>query len=166
MMTTNRISTVLLMLAASLALPACGGGDDLAIDASSGFPNDAQIAFDGDGNALALWYQTSGVRNVLWWNYYTAGTGWGTAELLPNGSDPSVGNPRGGFDADGDALVVWTQSVGPGPSMCGAAVKAMRSPSGRATARCGRTGSSRSRRRCCPGGRPRLFWPCRSQPCV
>ena len=90
-------------------------GDDFEIDAAAGNANDAQIAFDQDGNALALWYQASGARTELWWNYYTAGTGWGTADLVPqSGADISASSPRLGFDADGNALAIWTQSAAAG----------------------------------------------------
>jgi hypothetical protein len=86
---------------------------DNPIDDAAGTANDAQITFDNDGNALAVWYQASATGTDLWSNYYTAGVGWGTAGLVEhNDVDLYAGSPRVGFDADGNALAVWTQTNG------------------------------------------------------
>jgi hypothetical protein len=88
-------------------------GADIAIDSASGTPADAQIGFDADGNALAIWYQEVNNGTNLWSNYYAAGTGWGTAELVEhNDVDKYAGSPRFEFDANGNALAVWTQTAG------------------------------------------------------
>ena len=72
-----------------------------------------QIAFDANGNALAVWYQdgdvTAAVRNDIWSNRYTAGAGWGMAALIETG-DATF--PQIAFDINGNALAVWRQSDG------------------------------------------------------
>ena len=40
------------------------------------------VAFDATGNALAVWQQHDGIRSNIWNNRYTAGSGWGTPELI------------------------------------------------------------------------------------
>jgi hypothetical protein len=86
---------------------------DNPIDDAAGTANEAQITFDNDGNALAVWYQASASGTDLWSNYYTAGVGWGTAGLVEhNDVDLYAGGARAGFDADGNALAVWTQTDG------------------------------------------------------
>jgi len=113
----------------SLFLAACGGGGgggggstppppvtkawgtaalietDDAGDASS-----SQIAFDASGNALAVWYQSDGTRYNIWSNRYTAGTGWGTAEMIESGIGTAY-SPQIAVDAAGNALAVWTQYI-------------------------------------------------------
>jgi hypothetical protein len=84
---------------------------DIELDAAAGVANDAQIAFDADGNALAVWVQEAASRTDIWSNYYEAGVGWGTAVLVEqNDADPYAGSPRVAFDGDGRAHAVWTQT--------------------------------------------------------
>ncbi|WP_158590361.1 Ig-like domain-containing protein [Noviherbaspirillum cavernae] len=71
-----------------------------------------QIVFDAKGNALAVWVQSDGVRNNIWSNRYTAGSGWGAAQLIETDNAGSVSLPRIAIDADGNALAVWPQSDG------------------------------------------------------
>ena len=47
-----------------------------------------QVAIDANGNALAVWYQDDGMRTNIWSNRYTAGSGWGMAELIETGRPP------------------------------------------------------------------------------
>ena len=69
----------------------------------------AQIAIDANGNALAVWHQSDGTStNNVWYNRYSAGTGWGTAALIAGGA----AFPQIAFDANGNALAVWSQSDG------------------------------------------------------
>lgn len=75
---------------------------------------DPQLAFDANGNALAVWYQYDGTHNNVYSNRYTAGKGWGVAVLVSN-TIPVVGgaiNPRIAIDAAGNVLTVWTQYDG------------------------------------------------------
>ena len=72
-----------------------------------------QIAFDPNGNAVALWLQSDGQTPTLRWglssNRYTPGEGWGTAKLLDNDSAGSSSGYTIAFDEDGNALALWTQ---------------------------------------------------------
>jgi len=74
-----------------------------------------QIAFDVNGNALAVWYQNDGMFNI-WSNRYVAGTGagtgWGAAELIENEVDGDAFAPQVSFGLNGNALAVWRQSDG------------------------------------------------------
>ena len=84
---------------------------DVEIDASSGVANDAQIAFDANGNAIAVWVQESGSRTDIWSNYYEPGAGWQSAILVEaNDADRYAGSPRVAFDGDGNAIAVWVQT--------------------------------------------------------
>lgn len=66
--------------------------------------NRTAVGVDDAGNAIAVWARGA----LLWSNRYTAGSGWGTAELI---SDPStqVREQRLAVGANGDAFVVWVQ---------------------------------------------------------
>jgi hypothetical protein len=87
--------------------------DDVEIDANPNDVVEAQIAFDGDGNALAVWSQATLDTTDLWWNYYTPGVGWGTAAPLEeNDDDVYAGAVRLGFDDAGNALAVWILTDG------------------------------------------------------
>jgi hypothetical protein len=56
-----------------------------------------------------VWQQTNAGVSQIWWNRYTAGIGWGTADSLVG----SLGaNPQIAMDATGNALAVWEQGDG------------------------------------------------------
>ena len=78
----------------------------------SGDVNAPHVAFDPNGNAIAVWAQYDGTRFNIWANRYDAATGWGTATLIENDNAGSAGLPQVAFDADGNALAIWTQSDG------------------------------------------------------
>ena len=68
--------------------------------------DDLQLAYDADGNAIAVWSQSSASAVNIWSNRYTAGVGWGTATLV--GLDSAVDfTPQIAIDASGNVLVVW-----------------------------------------------------------
>ncbi|MEO8523779.1 MAG: hypothetical protein ABI460_03570 [Caldimonas sp.] len=71
-----------------------------------------EIAFDRSGNALAVWEQSDGTRTNIWSNRYTAGAGWGTAQLIETDNAGRALNPSLAFDGSGNALAVWEQSDG------------------------------------------------------
>ena len=71
-----------------------------------------QIAFDAAGNALAVWEQSDGIRFSIWSNRYTAGSGWGTPELIEADDTGGAECPQIAFDAAGNALAVWRQFDG------------------------------------------------------
>ena len=72
-----------------------------------------QIAFDGSGNALAVWNQSDGTRNNIWANRFAAATSsWGTAALIETDNFGDALDPQIAFDASGNALTVWSQFDG------------------------------------------------------
>ena len=71
-----------------------------------------QIAFDPSGNAISVWHQSDGVRNNIWSNRYTAGTGWGTAIKIETDDAGHAMAPQIAFDPSGNAISVWHQSDG------------------------------------------------------
>ncbi len=71
-----------------------------------------QIAFDGEGNAIAVWTMANGSHNHIWTNRYVAGTGWGTTILLKAGStNPHLfySAPQIALDKEGNGIAVWSQ---------------------------------------------------------
>jgi len=76
----------------------------------AGFP---QIAFDSDGNAIAVWQQFDGIRNNIYTNRYTASTAsWGTEELIESGNSGHALSPQIAIDNAGNAIAVWSQYDG------------------------------------------------------
>jgi hypothetical protein len=70
-----------------------------------------QIAFDLNGNAIAVWYQYG--KPGIYTNRYVAGTGWGIAEAIV---DPGITSYDEGvqlaIDKNGNAIAVWNQYGG------------------------------------------------------
>ena len=102
--------------------PARGGGSwgatTLVGSASAGDADTPQIAFDANGNAMAVWTQvdlTSYYFSDMWASRFTASAGggsWGTATLIaPNNMGNAI-NPQIAIDVNGNALVVWVQFYG------------------------------------------------------
>ncbi len=71
-----------------------------------------QIAVAPNGDALAVWYQHDGTRYNIRANRYTAGKGWGWAELIEGDDAGDARDPQIAFDAEGNALAVWSQYYG------------------------------------------------------
>jgi hypothetical protein len=62
------------------------------------------ILVSASGNGIAVWRQGSNI----WANRYTAGSGWGTAELMDTDSGTAE-DPQIAMDSDGNAIAVWHQ---------------------------------------------------------
>jgi hypothetical protein len=75
-----------------------------------------QIAFDGNGNAVAVWKQTNVTKESIWVNRYIAGSGWGSAELIENITMGRVGSLQLAMNRTGNLLLVWSQSDSTNPS--------------------------------------------------
>lgn len=88
-----------------------GNASLVEVDDSNGAA-DPQVAFDGSGNALAVWDQYDGVRVSIYANRYTAGSGWGSRSLLESDSAGHAYLPQVALDASGNASAVWEQSDG------------------------------------------------------
>jgi len=71
-----------------------------------------QVAFDGSGNAMAVWAQMDGTRFNIRANRFDADNGWGTAETIEDDNDGDASDPQIAFDGAGHALAVWEQSDG------------------------------------------------------
>jgi len=67
-----------------------------------------QVAYDGSGNALAVWSQWDGARYNIYANRYSVATNtWGAAALIEANNVGDALNPQLAINASGDALVVW-----------------------------------------------------------
>ena len=86
-------------------------GTATLIETDVGVAGSPQVAVDGSGNALAVWYQFDGTRNNIWANRYIAGTGWGTATLIETYAGNAT-SPQVAVDGSGNALAVWRQYDG------------------------------------------------------
>ncbi|MFN0304039.1 MAG: Ig-like domain-containing protein [Burkholderiales bacterium] len=71
-----------------------------------------RIALDANGNAIAVWFQSDGLRTNISANRYVAGSGWGTAQLIETDNAGPAEYPRIAFDINANATVVWHQSDG------------------------------------------------------
>jgi len=77
----------------------------------TGSAYDPQIAFDGEGHGLAIWYQSDGTRYNIWSNSHD-GTSWGTPELIETENGGPAILPQIASDGKGHAMAVWSQSDG------------------------------------------------------
>ena len=72
-----------------------------------------QIAFEGNGNALAVWEQYDGSRYNIIANHYRAETNsWDIAQPIETDDLGDANNPQIAIDHNGDGLVVWEQDDG------------------------------------------------------
>jgi hypothetical protein len=88
-------------------VPGTGWGTAATIETENlGTAYPPSVAFDGPGNATAVWTQNDGTRNNLWSNRYVLGNGWGTAvpveSLTGDASSAAIA-----VDAAGYATAVW-----------------------------------------------------------
>jgi len=70
-----------------------------------------QIAFDNNGNALAVWTQDDGSRTNIMANRF-GGSGWESAGLIETDNAGDALWPQIAFDSSGKAIAVWAQSDG------------------------------------------------------
>lgn len=73
-----------------------------------------QISVDANGNAVAVWHQDDGTRYNILSNRYTAGSGWGTAELIESDNAGDAQFPQVSVNSSGHAIAVWQQDNGSG----------------------------------------------------
>jgi hypothetical protein len=78
----------------------------------TGDASSPQVAFDPDGNAVAVWYQYDGSRNNIKANTYVADKGWRAAECIETEDSGNASSPQIAFDPDGNAIAVWYQYDG------------------------------------------------------
>lgn len=89
-----------------------GWGTATLIESNTGDAISPQLVIDSNGNALAVWQQSDGIRNNIWSNRYTLGTGWGVATLIESDNAGDAVSPQIAIDNNGNALAVWTQHDG------------------------------------------------------
>lgn len=87
-------------------------GAELAETNTAGHAASPVVAMDGDGNAIAVWYQNDSGRSNIWATRYTPADGWGIAELIETNNDGDALFPDIAFDGLGNAFAVWRQSDG------------------------------------------------------
>ena len=69
-----------------------------------------KVAFDKNGNALAIWVSSGSSYGSIFSNSYTIGSGWGISERISRDSSPF--NPSIAYDSKGNALVLWMGDFG------------------------------------------------------
>ena len=67
-----------------------------------------RVAFDGNGNAVAVWQQLVSWVSSVWANRYVVGEGWGTPEPIESQAE-EAGLPKVVVDESGNATVLWEQ---------------------------------------------------------
>ncbi|KZM40647.1 hypothetical protein OA92_16670 [Marinomonas sp. SBI22] len=70
------------------------------------------IGIDGSGNVMAVWQQSDGTAESIYYNIYTKSTSsWGTAALIDSTNNPAS-VPKVVMNTSGNAVAVWRQSDG------------------------------------------------------
>jgi uncharacterized membrane-anchored protein len=85
-----------------------GWGVAELVETNDGSAYHPQVATDGDGDAIAVWFQWDGSRFSIWSNRFDFGEGWGLATLLET-DDSYALSPQVVMDGDGNAIAVWQQ---------------------------------------------------------
>jgi hypothetical protein len=93
-----------------------GWGTEQAIDIGGRDAWESEVAFDGAGNAIAVWRNYDGTVHDLYTSRYVPGTGWTTAQLLEVGTGNAYA-PHIKFDASGNAIAIWRQDDGTAASI-------------------------------------------------
>jgi uncharacterized protein YbdZ (MbtH family) len=89
-----------------------GWGTPQLIEMNIGNARFPQIVIDRSGNAIVVWYERDGTQYSIWANSYTAGSSWGTAELIETYDAGSAYSPKLVVNESGNAIAVWSQSGG------------------------------------------------------
>ncbi|NJM43693.1 MAG: hypothetical protein HC858_06420, partial [Brachymonas sp.] len=71
-----------------------------------------QVTMNATGQAVAVWFQSDGVRQNIWANHFTPLAGWGTAALIETDNTGDALSPQVSMDANGNAVAVWLQFQG------------------------------------------------------
>jgi hypothetical protein len=72
----------------------------------------AQVALSAQGDAIAVWQQPDGAVLQIWASFYTAGLGWGAAQVIDSRNAGVASGVQAAMDADGNAWVVWEHNDG------------------------------------------------------
>jgi hypothetical protein len=68
----------------------------------TGEASSPQIAFDLDGNAIAVWHQYDGSSYSILANRYVAGAGWGASKLIETNDTGEASSPQIAIDLSGN----------------------------------------------------------------
>jgi hypothetical protein len=82
------------------------------VESNTGNAFSPRIAFDAQGNVLAVWQQDDDFRSRIWTNKYVPGRGWGIATRMTASSTGNAIEPQIVSDAKGNAMAVWQQMDG------------------------------------------------------
>jgi hypothetical protein len=105
------VSDVELWAARCAAGASCGAA--AALDLRGGELAARRLAFEADGDALAVWSRGADAHHDLWARRYVSGVGWSAAELVECSDAGSASLNDLAFDAAGSALAVWTTQDAP-----------------------------------------------------
>ena len=86
------------------------GTAELILTENLGSATRPQIAFDGSGNAIAVWSKYDGIRTNIYANRFN-GASWGVAVEIET-DDAWAQVPQIAVDSSGNAIAVWKQSDG------------------------------------------------------
>lgn len=93
--------------------PASGWGKAALVVHNAEAERYPQLTLDAHGSALAVWKKEGkdpSDRSTIWAKRYLAGKGWGHAvQLSPANMSGDSGEPEVAFDAQGNALALWSQ---------------------------------------------------------
>lgn len=79
-------------------------------DVGAEFTGSPQVAVDSSGNALAVWYKSSGGGYwELWSSRYVVGTGWEPAQVFGTSDWGDVYDSQIAVDDSGNTVAVWGQ---------------------------------------------------------
>ena len=93
-------------------LAGSGWGTAALIETDNNGAANPQVSVAADGNAMAVWQQSDGLRTNIWANRYTAASGWDGAMLIEHDDAGDATAPQVAADGNGNAVVVWAQSDG------------------------------------------------------
>ena len=87
-----------------------GWQTDAPLQTEPGDAQEQQIAFDKDGNAMAIWEQKTSATYDIWARRYIPGAGWNQPEPLETAAE-QAGSPQVAWDAAGNAIAIWQQAT-------------------------------------------------------
>ncbi len=91
----------------SVYTPGSGWSSAQTIESNSTLAETPMLSVDGTGNAVAVWYQGTGLAGDVYANRYVAGSGWGTAQPIATPSNPALEPIGVATSPAGDAVAVW-----------------------------------------------------------
>ena len=84
-----------------------GWGTPQRIESSDGTALAPSIAMDRQGNGMATWQQSDGVRNHIWAARYAIGSGWGTAQRVDTNDALECNYPMVAVGENGNTIIGW-----------------------------------------------------------